>query len=366
MWGPCVTVFDLMRRRRNILLDISWLHTFETIELVVKHFGAERILFGLGSKSHNGAAIGALARADITEAQRRKIAHGNLDRLTGLRTAPSASAPAWTANTLWPRFLEGKPLGVDVVDAHGHLGPSGGYVLESQAEGPQLEAGLRAMDAIGIQTILVSGLQALMGGPVEGNALMEAILRPHNGRVSGYLAFNPFYAAELIPGFDACFAGPVYKGFKTLCDYWKVPITDKRFQPMWVYANRHCLPVLSHTWGGSPYDTPAMFKDLVKRYPRVQFLLGHSGGGDSGRHEAEALAQKHANVYLEWCGSFCSTVLWEDTLRRVNARQVVFGSDAMAHGFSWELGRLLSVNVPDKVLIPILGGNMRRILAMRK
>jgi hypothetical protein len=30
------------------------------------------------------------------------------------------------------------------------------------------------------------------------------------------------------------------------------------------------------------------------------------------------------------------------------------------------LGRLLSLDVPDKVLIPILGGNMRRILAMRR
>jgi predicted TIM-barrel fold metal-dependent hydrolase len=366
MWGPCVTVFELMRRRRNVLLDISWLHTFDAIELAVKHFGADRVLFGLGSKSHNGAAIGALARANITEAQRRKIAHGNLDRLTGLRTTALVPGAGWKANTLWPRFLEGKPLGVDVVDAHAHLGPSGGYVLAEQAEVPQLKAGLKAMDAIGIRTVFVSGLQALMGGPVEGNDLMESVVRPHAGRVSGYLTFNPFYADELTPKFDAYFAGPVYKGFKTLCDYWKVPITDKRFEPMWAYANRHRLPVLSHTWSGSAMDAPAMFKDLVKRYPNVSFLLGHSGGGDSGRHEAEALAQKHSNVYLEWCGSFCSTVLWEDTLRRVNPRQVVFGTDAMAHDFSWELGRLLSVSIPDKVLIPILGGNMRRILAMRQ
>ena len=35
-----------------------------------------------------------------------------------------------------------------------------------------------------------------------------------------------------------------------------------------------------------------------------------------------------------------------------------------AHDFNWELGRLLSLDVPDKVLIPILGGNMRRILAL--
>lgn len=366
MWGPCLKVFDLMRRRKNILMDISWLHTFNAIELGIKHFGANRFVFGMGYKSHNGAAIGALMRADITTVQRRQIACGTLDRLTGLKTAPLKLASCWTANTLWPKFLEGKPLGVDVVDAHGHIGPSAGYVLEAHDERRQIQAGLKAMDAIGIRTQVVSGMQALVGGPVEGNDLMDTLLRPHADRISGYVVFNPFYADELTPKLDAYFAGPVFKGFKTLCDYWKVPITDKRFVPMWNYANKYHLPVLSHTWDGSRYDSPALYKDLVQRYPNVSFLLGHSGGGDSGRHEAEALAQKHPNVYLEWCGSFCSTVCWEDSLKRVDPRQMVFGTDALLHDFNWELGRLLSLNVSDKVLLPFLGGNMRRILAKRK
>ena len=365
MWGPCVPVFDMMRRRRNILVDTSWLHSFGAIELVVKHFGADRLVFGSGLRSHNGAAIGALARAAITDAQRRQIAHGNLNRLTGLTDAPMATPAPWTSNTLWPLFLEGKPLGVDVVDAHGHLGPSGGYVLEAQEESAQLQAGLQAMDAAGIRTMMISGIQALMGGPVEGNDLLESILRPHADRFFGYVAFNPFYAGELEPKLDSYLAGTVYKGFKTLCDYWQVPITDKRFNPMWAYANRFRLPVLSHTWGG-PHDSPAMLAGLAKRYPNVQFLLGHSGGSDAGRVEAEELAREFPNVYLEWCGSFCSTALWEETLRSVNPGQVVFGTDAMAHDVNWELGRLLSLDVPDTTLLPILGANMRRILAMRK
>ena len=366
MWPQGIIVFDLMRRRKNILMDISWMHTFNAIELGVKHFGANRFVFGMGSKSHNGAAIGALARADISDAQRRLIAHGNLDRLTGLKTERVKTSTAWTANTLLPRFLEGKTLGGDVVDAHGHVGPSGGYVVEAHGERQQIAAGLKAMDAIGIRTMVASGMQALFGSPAEGNDLLETLLRPHADRISGYFAFNPLYADELVPKFDACFSGPVYKGFKTLCDYWKVPITDKRFNPMWKYANKHHLPVLSHTWDGSPFDAPALYKDLVRQYPNVSFLMGHSGGGDSGREEAVALAQKHPNVYLEWCGSFCSTICWEDTLSKVNPRQVVFGTDAMVHDFSWELGRLLSLDIPDKILVPFLGGNMRRILAMRK
>jgi predicted TIM-barrel fold metal-dependent hydrolase len=365
-WGPCITVFDLMRQRKNVLVDNSWLHSYGAIELVVKRFGADRLVFGMGSKSHNGAAIAALARAAISEADRRLIACGNLERLAGLKPGRAVEPLVPKGNTLWPRFLEGKPLAnVDIIDAHGHLGPSGGYVLEAQSEERQLRRALKDMDAIGIRTFLVSGLQALMGGPVEGNDLVGSLLAPHAGRVQGYVTYNPFYGKELLPRLDGYFGGKVFVGFKTLCDYWKLPITDSRFEPMWRYANRRRLPVLSHTWGGA-FDSPAMFRDLAKKYPRVPFLLGHSGGGDAGRLEAEALAKQFRNVYLEWCGSFCSTISWEKTLETVPADQVVFGTDAMVHDFNWELGRLLSLNAPDSVIVPILGSTMRGLLARRK
>jgi len=132
---------------------------------------------------------------------------------------------------------------------------------------------------------------------------------------------------------------------------------------MWAYANRHRLPILNHTWGK---DDISSLKDVVKKYPQAHFLLGHSGGNAEGRREAESLAQGNPNVYLEWCGSFCTPAIWEQTLQRVNPRQVVFGTDAMAHDIYWELGRLLSLDVPDKTLIPILGQNMRRIMARRR
>lgn len=238
-------------------------------------------------------------------------------------------------------------------------------MLEAQDERRQLPLALKIMDACGIRTMTISGLRACLGNPVEGNDLIETLLRPHAGRFQGYAAFNPFYANELTARFKRYFSGPVFAGFKTLCDYWGVPITDARFSPMWEYAGRHRLPVLNHTWDGA-HDSPDMFDSLAKRYPNVSFLVGHSGGGDRGRREAVELARRHKNVFLEWCGSFCSSIPWEETLREVGARKIVFGTDAMAHDINWELGRLLSLDAPDKTLVPILGGNMRRILAMRR
>jgi predicted TIM-barrel fold metal-dependent hydrolase len=369
IWGHGIAVFDLMRRRPNILVETSWLHTWEALRLAVRHFSADRLVFGMGYKSHNGAAIAALAcAADLTPDQRRQIGSGNLDRLTGLQTTHdllSAAATAGAGDTYWKKMLSGRPLGADLVDAHGHLGPSAGYVLEQQREEAQIPEALRVMDRLGAGTMIVAGMHALMSAPVEGNELLENVLRGHHDRIQGYVAFNPRYGAELAAQLDRYFSGSFFVGFKLLCGYWGVKLTDPRLQPMWDYAQQHRLPVLMHTWGGG-LDTPAMLPDTVRRYPDVAFLLGHSGGGDDGRAEAEALALEFPNVYLEWCGSFCSTVCWEDTLRRIKPRQVVYGTDAMAHDINWELGRLLSVDVPDEVLTPILGANMRRILAQRR
>lgn len=364
MWGSAIIAFDLMRQRKNIMLDISWFHTWDGIELAVSHFGAKRILFGTGYRCHNGAAIAALARAQIGESDRRLIAHGNLDRLMGMKTTAPVSA-AGTDHVFWRRCLAGEQLGADCIDAHGHLGPSAGYVLEIQDEDGQIAAGKKVMDSLGMKLMVLSGLQALLGDPLFGNDLLAAKLRGHASHFAAYVVFNPFYADELVRHFESYFRNPLFVGFKTLCSYWKTPITDKRFEPMWRYANRHHLPVLNHSWG-SDFDSPVMFDALAKKYPNVSFLLGHGGGSDKGRAEAEEMGKKHANVYLEWCGSFCTPRSWNDTLAIVGPRKVVFGTDAMAHGIYWELGRLLSLDVPDSVIRPILGENMRRILASRR
>ena len=362
MWPSCIKTFDLMRRCSNITLDISWFHTWDGIELAVRHFGAKRIVFGTGYRSHNGAAIAALARADISDTDRTLIAHGNLDRLMGLKTKALVVADT-TKQIFWQKCLAGEQLGVDFIDAHGHLGPSGGYVLEIQDEDGQIKAGKQTMDSLGMKLMILSGMQALLGDPIFGNDLLADKLRGQTSHFAAYATFNPFYAKELVSKFDSYFKNPAFLGFKTLCSYWKVKINDPRFKPMWEYANRHRLPILSHTWGK---DDIINLKDVVKKYPGAQFLLGHSGGGDDGRIEAEILAQNNKNVYLEWCGSFCTNRSWNDTIDLVGPGKIVFGTDAMAHGIDWELGRLLSLDVPDNVIRPILGENMRRILKMRR
>jgi len=157
---------------------------------------------------------------------------------------------------------------------------------------------------------------------------------------------------------DGFFKRGYYIGFKILAAYWRIPFTDSRYDVVWKYADKFRLPILLHTWDGEP----PLLKDIVKKYPNANFLLGHSGGGTRGRLEAEELALANPNVYLEFCGSFCTPRPFEVSMKIVGNDRVMFGSDTGAHDQAWELGRYLSMPVPDKQLIPGLGENFIKVL----
>ena len=367
MWPQMGWLFDAMRRQANIYAETSWIHTQGTVDLLVREFGANRVIFGMGPRSHAGAAMAGLAQSGLAPENISRVARGNMAELLGLAPFEKIIQPAGKApDSMWNKLLRGERLGIPLIDAHSHLGPSSRWIIEEGDTPRMIEQMLERMDRIGVeQTISFPGSNPLADDVVKGNEYLENVTRPHHARLKGMISFHPAYADALSARLDAFFARDFFVGFKILCGYWNIPVTDDVFTPAWEYADRHRLPILIHTWGGA-HDSPRLLTDIVKRYPAATFILGHSGGNDGGRKEAEALALDNPNVVLEWCGSFCSRRLWEETIRKVGNRRIVFGTDAVYHSIDWELGRLLSLDVPDDVLAPILGENMRAILARRQ
>jgi len=372
MWDELVTMLDLMRHRENILVDTSWLHTPQVIELITEKFGAERMVFGTGYGSHNGASIAALLYSDISESQRELIGHKNLERLLGLieinddrDTSKLHAAGLPEDESLWNRFISRKDLGLDIIDAHGHLGHFSTNIMKACDVEKQLEYFIPLMDAFNITAAAISGTQALSLSAPAGNRMLEEVLSHYGKKFMGYYVYNPYYRDEILSELDHCFSRDFFIGFKIHCHQWQIPVTDTGFEPLWEYAHRHCLPILLHTWEGN-LVTPAMLEDIAPAYPNAIFILGHSGGGNKGRREAEELALRNGNVFLEFCGSFTASIPYEETVRRVGSSRVLFGTDAMFHSPVWELGRALSMNIPEEELVPIMGGNFRKILSLRR
>ena len=363
MWPGFGSVLDAMRRCPNIHVDLSWLHMRRTIEFLVRHFGAERVFFGTGCKTHYGAAIAALAHAEVTDADRQKIAHGNLERLLGIEPAAFVTAGGRPDKPLWEALRSGRPVDAEIMDAHGHIGATtpGWYLTGSEIAETARDT-IRHMDRLGIRKIFISSSGALFGDALEGSREAERELTPFRDRFSGYIAFNPRFADRLVSALDDLFASGFNIGFKILASYWKIKVDDPVYEPALRYADEHRLPILYHTWDDR-WNSPRFLTEIVKSHPHATFLLGHSGGGTAGRIEAITLARQFSNVYLEFCGSFTTDYPWPETFEQVGFDRVVFGSDGGgAHDQAWELGHLLSQPVPDDCLRPVLAANIEKIL----
>lgn len=373
MWVHYENLFKLMEVRSNIFVDTSLLHIYHTNEYIIQKFGVERLIFGAGYKSNNGASIASLAHAEISPEYAQLIAHGNLERLLGTESPLSGTRPV-IGDHLWHRLLRQERLGPDIIDAHTHLCRTKAVWDDHDQTNIDSHAkqALYQMDNIGVRTMIIAEYTIYDPDLSEGKTYMEEHMSPYGDRFHGYfsgLASRLESAEKLVPRLDEIFSRPYYIGFKMHNNHWSIPVTDPCFIPIWEYADAHRLPILLHTWNDN-YDAPKMLKEIVPRYPDAIFLLGHSGNND--RPDAEKLAEENPNVYLEWCGSFLNTTDWRETLDRLGNRHIVYGSDFISweskwgHDPAWEMGRLLSLDVPDETLLPILGSNMRGILAQRR
>lgn len=368
-WGAFSGLLDLMWRAPNILTDISFFHMRGAIKIVCSDFGAGRVVFGTGHKTNYGAAAAGLAFADIRDEEKSLIAHGNIEKLLGLSPLNieiSSDKKRLREKPLWNTFSQGQSLNhVEILDAHCHSGPATcGWVI-SETESEITAAIIAQAEKIGVSRMFVSHFPALFGDPLAGNR--ESADELGGQKIfKGYFVYNPHYHNNLSSAvLESLFKNPFFIGFKLLPAYWGVEVRDKRFQTVWEFAEKYRLPILIHTWEDN-FNRPAMLEGITKKYKNAFFLLGHSGGGDIGRRESVDLAKKRKNVYLEFCGTFGSTTDWMETITEVGSEHVIFGSDAGMHDQAWELGRLLSIPLPDEIIRPILGLNFLKILEKSK
>ena len=373
MWGDCTDLFDVMWRCPNIYTDISHLHVRFIHTTIAKNLGPGRAVFGIAYRAIAGAPIASLLYSGLDEKARQAIASGTLLSLLPNRAYAAAfqenaqTVDPQVKNSCWRRFCQGRGLpDRDIIDAHGHLGvASAGWYLPYESLDDQLAALAASMDQLGITAMISSASEALKGEPVLANAAMAQATASRRGHFLGYYVFHPLYQDAITEAaLDEAFAGDYFVGFKTLADYWHVPVTDPSYNHCWEYAEKHHLPILFHSWEGI-YDSPDMIATLAARYPNATFLIAHSGGGDIGRAQAVRACQNLDNVVLEFCGSFCARTTWEDTLSRIDPHKAVFGTDTYGHDQAWELGRLLSCDLGDDILDLILSKNIKRILSKR-
>lgn len=243
-----------------------------------------------------------------------------------------------------------------VIDAHSHLDENPIFPFLDTS----LETLVARMDRLGIATVCVSSLVAIYGKARLGNDRIITAMRRYHGRFFGYMCVDPGYPERIVPEMERCLAAGV-RGVK-IHSYATRPLLaydSPNLTPLYEFTNAHGLPLLVHSFTSEELQ---QLQPQFARYPRVNFILGHTGA--CGLSPYMRLAREYANVYMETCLSLSPRGLIETIVAEGLGDKVLWGSDEVFMDASQQLGRVLFARVAESDKRAILGGNAARVLHM--
>lgn len=268
--------------------------------------------------------------------------------------------PMTNRSKLAQEFVEtGRLSSVSFIDAHTHMGPMYGVWLPHA----DLPAMIAFMDKENIESIVSAPHNALFDPLARNNEIVEA-MGMYPERVYGYYAVNPNYIELFESELDTFDSTPGFVGFKLLPDYHKYPLTGDKLNKIYEFASDRGVMLLSHTWGHSLYNAPRHLEEVAKKYPNIQFLMGHSAPGETDA--AIELAAKYSNVYLELCDTGRLSGVVQKMVQKVGSEKVIFGTDFPWYDPNYMLGSVLFSGIGDDDILNIIRNNALRLIASSK
>ncbi len=255
-----------------------------------------------------------------------------------------------------------------VIDCHAHL--TGEHTGITRIWGRNDGALIAAAERVGIDVSCASILTTAMPAPLadfqECNRQMAAATRQFPGKVRGYCYVNPGYTREALWEIRHYVEEHGFMGVKLYNEY---KCTDPILYPIVELAIELGVPILHHA--GHPHrpipqqpniSDSGDLAALAIRYPEAVLIVAHIGGGGDWEWTIKA-ARATPNLYLDTSGSVFDSGMVAMAVRVVGAERVLFGCDT---SFTAGIGKIRAANLTDAQTALIMGGNMARLLAMRK
>jgi predicted TIM-barrel fold metal-dependent hydrolase len=250
-------------------------------------------------------------------------------------------------------------------DVHSHL-----ECLQGDRPEERMGILIRHMDRLGIERLILSqGFGEHMPYPTpaqvreENDRVLRAV-RHFSDRAYGSLFLNPRDRDFCLQEFDRCIRdGPMVCVGELETD---VRCNSPLLDPIVERAISMKVPILQHTWivtGGNKIDesTPDDLVELARRHPDANFICAHSGGN----WELGIRAIRNTrNIYAEIAGSDPTSGFLEMAVRELGTERVVYGSDVGCRSFASQVAKVIGAEIPDSAKELILGGNLRRLLAL--
>ena len=261
-------------------------------------------------------------------------------------------------------------MNTPVIDFHSHLGRWARLGMDFK-----LEEYVSIMDRAGIDISCINCIN--FSDARRGNDLVARAITEYPDRFIGVAYVTPMYPAETIPELERCFDQLGFKFIKLYPDYLGKPIDDHSYSGIFEWANERNIVIMSHssyvpTHGTADSSHPASsdntltmpdrFIPLAEKYDGVTWVLAHSGNARPGQKMATAAARKCSNIFLETCTSLAEHDTIELLVREAGEDRILYGSDMPLMEPLYQIGRIVTADIPDTAKIKILGTNAANLL----
>jgi len=216
------------------------------------------------------------------------------------------------------------------------------------------------MDAVGIDRLCISSHTALYSDFVAGNDETAAAVEAFPERLLGAVVLNPHYPDELAAELDRRLDHGGFGLIKLHPTLQKFGLDSEACEPIWREAERRGLPVLVHSWAGSPECGAEACDRVATAHPDVRLILGHSLA-PSGTDDACRLAATHAHVYLDTATSAVAIGQIATMVDRIGPEKILYGSDMPFLDPAPQLAKVVYARISDGDKRKILGGNAQRL-----
>ena len=248
---------------------------------------------------------------------------------------------------------------VEIIDLHAHLGPNG--IMHIPAN--DLTGMIKMMDICGINKTVVSPHHGIDYDIVLGNNIMLEAIRNHRERIYGACMVNGHYPELSLDELQRCFSEDKdvkmikIHPFSTYCN-----MKDKRMKKIYEFASDRKLVVLVHTWlDGDLYGNLNIFPEVVKDYPEIKWVMGHSGGPHGSYHAVE-LAKESENIFLDIALSTVPARQIEFFVSEIGSERVIFGTDNPYLDPRPQIGRVGLADISHFDRVNIFSANAHRMI----
>ncbi|MWA09127.1 amidohydrolase family protein [Streptomyces sp. BA2] len=202
--------------------------------------------------------------------------------------------------------------------------------------------------------------QLVEGGHVETDVDNDAVLETCAGTDGRLVPF--FFANPHRPPDEYRARAAEFRGLEVSPAVHGIGLTDPRVEELVGVAAEFGHPVYVVCLN-RPGAGVADLVGLARRFPRVDFVLGHSGIGNIDFY-ALTLIRDEANISLETSGGY--TCVADAALDRLGAGRVVFGSEFPLQHPAVELAKFRALRIPPEQWRQIAWDNAHRLLGEEK